>query len=459
MIIVLADDITGAAEIAGVCLEHQVSVSFAIDHLPEEKADVMVVCTDSRSYSEMEALQIHRAIVRSVNDDKVLFFKKCDSLLRGYVLTELLPFIQERSVRNIVLQPANPLAGRTIMNENYFFKGHALSETPFKDDPDFPAFTSDISVLLKNRNPLFYAEIRNSNQNIFKRLSDSDTSGPYDKLELRLSDALCVNDLMHESKQPADLRVGSAAFFEQFLLSTIEQASSGNTMEMPSGSTMETLPGDTMQMHAANSVEHFPDSTAQTHPGNNEPTHPCNSEKILPVKQDHLSETVKPAEVNFLLRPFDPESVLVVGGSFHPETLKLVDTFRMLPESVHFIPHELLVPPIDLDIPEAFIHSLENAYLKTGKIFLGISKAKISFPGSSMILTKRLSGIVRSLMKTIQPIEIFVSGGATAYDLLQSLEISLMLPVHRLSPGVVRFFVPSRNIIITLKPGSYPFHL
>ena len=82
--VVIADDITGAAEIAGVCLRYGLKVSFGIDTIPNEVADVCVVATDSRSLSESEAYAVHSKLAADIYKQNPAFvFKKCDSVLRG----------------------------------------------------------------------------------------------------------------------------------------------------------------------------------------------------------------------------------------------------------------------------------------------------------------------------------------------------------------------------------------
>ena len=63
MIIVIADDITGAAEIAGIAHRYGLRVLLSIDEIcqgtgSKEVYDVMVIATDSRSYSSEQAAEI-----------------------------------------------------------------------------------------------------------------------------------------------------------------------------------------------------------------------------------------------------------------------------------------------------------------------------------------------------------------------------------------------------------------
>ena len=53
-----------------------------------------------------------------------------------------------------LLIPANPALGRTIHQGRYFVDGRPLHETDFANDPEYPAFTSDVVDLLTGRDSL-----------------------------------------------------------------------------------------------------------------------------------------------------------------------------------------------------------------------------------------------------------------------------------------------------------------
>jgi len=153
MITILADDITGAAEIAGVCLRCGLSVSFGVNTLPSGKTDARVVATDSRSLSNQEARLVHRELAEALGKvDPNLVFKKTDSVLRGHVVAELDEWMTGLGIEEAVLQPANPVTGRCIDEGRYLIDGIGLHETDFRNDSDFPAWTSSVEGLLMERN-------------------------------------------------------------------------------------------------------------------------------------------------------------------------------------------------------------------------------------------------------------------------------------------------------------------
>ena len=97
MILVLADDITGAAEIAGVALSYGRRTFLSMGHIPQDtnNADVIVIATDIRSGDKENAAFVIKRLCRdlktivSENKTGLTIFKKTDSVLRGHIGTEL----------------------------------------------------------------------------------------------------------------------------------------------------------------------------------------------------------------------------------------------------------------------------------------------------------------------------------------------------------------------------------
>ena len=211
MITVIADDITGAAEIAGVCLRFGLKVTLGIDSVPDVRADVCVISTDSRSDTEIEAYHIHHKLATEVfNNPDSIVFKKCDSVLRGYVLTELSAILDVKKFKTIVLKPANPLSGRCIRNGTYFIGSEKIEDTDFAKDPDFPATVSEVQHLLLNRS---------ANYNLITDIHTG-TIHEFKKEGLFVPDCSTVEELSIGCNLGDDdtFMCGSAAFFGQLLL-------------------------------------------------------------------------------------------------------------------------------------------------------------------------------------------------------------------------------------------------
>jgi len=163
--IVIADDITGAAEMAGIAHQHGLSVRLSIagslccDRGAAERTDVLVIATDTRSMTEEEAVNETLRITSQISTLNSHLspltshlFKKTDSALRGHVVAELSALMQATGYQRAIYLPANPSKGRVIRNGCYYIKevrGEKsevrevpIHETAFSYDPEFPAKTS-----------------------------------------------------------------------------------------------------------------------------------------------------------------------------------------------------------------------------------------------------------------------------------------------------------------------------
>ena len=90
MIGVIADDLTGAAEIAGIGWRHGLSAEVILDGRPKCGADLVCIDTDSRSCSSREAAKRVASAVASLRKAGAKWiYKKVDSVLRGHVIAEL----------------------------------------------------------------------------------------------------------------------------------------------------------------------------------------------------------------------------------------------------------------------------------------------------------------------------------------------------------------------------------
>ena len=148
--IVIADDITGAAEIAGIAFARGAEVRlvcgsvYGVDNATHSTDVTTVIATDTRSMSEAEAVaetkRISAAFVSP--EGKKVIFKKTDSALRGHVVDELTALMEVTGYKRAVYLPANPSKGRIIRNGIYYINNVPIHETDFSFDPEFPAKTS-----------------------------------------------------------------------------------------------------------------------------------------------------------------------------------------------------------------------------------------------------------------------------------------------------------------------------
>lgn len=201
MIAVIADDITGAAEMSGIARHLGLSVSLStVAGNAGEPVDVLVIATDTRSMTEAEATGVSAETARALaaNPDVSHIFKKTDSVLRGHVVAELRAILDNTRYSEALYLPANPSKGRFIRNGRYLIGDTELHLTDFARDPEFPAWTSDVKERLQPGDP-----------------------------RIRTADAMTSADIISalESASDATLLAGAADLFTAFLGKTGPQGS------------------------------------------------------------------------------------------------------------------------------------------------------------------------------------------------------------------------------------------
>jgi len=149
MIAVIADDFSGAAEIAGIAWRYGLQAVLQTDFDLSVNYDVVVIDADTRSKKESEARQIHKSIVGILSHSKIdWIFKKTDSVLRGHIVPEIDSLLADLNINKILVVANNPSAGRVIKNNHYYIGDQRLHETDFRFDPEFPVKSSVVTDIL-----------------------------------------------------------------------------------------------------------------------------------------------------------------------------------------------------------------------------------------------------------------------------------------------------------------------
>lgn len=154
MIVVVADDFTGASEIAGIALEFglKVLISTELDVIIDP-CDVLVIDTNTRSMEGMASIRIMDEVMHMIQGiSPELLFKKTDSVLRGNIKHELSTVLQYYPDKSVLLIPANPSMGRTIRFGTYYVDGAPINESLFSQDPECPALVADVIQLIDRKN-------------------------------------------------------------------------------------------------------------------------------------------------------------------------------------------------------------------------------------------------------------------------------------------------------------------
>ena len=150
MIGVIADDLTGAAELGAVGLRHGLSAEVIANGKPSGEAELVCVDTDSRAQSPQEAARRVTAAVKMLRKAGAAWiYKKVDSVLRGQVTAEIEAMMKQLDFERALLAPANPGLGRTIRDGKYYIRGKLIHKTEFVRDPQFPRTSARVVELLK----------------------------------------------------------------------------------------------------------------------------------------------------------------------------------------------------------------------------------------------------------------------------------------------------------------------
>jgi uncharacterized protein YgbK (DUF1537 family) len=114
-LVVVADDLTGAADAAAPFAARGLDVSVALTSAAPEAVDVLAVVTDNRWRPADEAVaRMRAAVTRARERHPGLLFLKIDSTLRGRVRAEVSVALDAWGSGTAVATPAFPAQGRTV---------------------------------------------------------------------------------------------------------------------------------------------------------------------------------------------------------------------------------------------------------------------------------------------------------------------------------------------------------
>ena len=204
MVAVVADDLTGAAELGGIGLRHGLTVEIGMEAPASSSADLLIIAANTRSLDEPSAVAAIAGITGQLAALKPEWiYKKTDSVLRGHVVAELNAQLNVLGLERALLVPANPALGRTIKDGHYFLQGKPVHQSAFALDPEFSIRSSSIKDMLHTDLPVM---VRKHREGVGKaRITVGEVS---DRDDLRSWAALTVGGIL-----PA----GAAGFFTELL--------------------------------------------------------------------------------------------------------------------------------------------------------------------------------------------------------------------------------------------------
>lgn len=151
MIVVIADDLSGAAELANAAVEAGLSSEVQLGDFVASEAEVVCLDTNTRSLAPDIAGVIAREAAQVIAGSRpTLVYKKCDSVLRGAIAAESVAIARAFGRERVLLVPANPSRRRIIRGGEYLVDGVPLAKTEFANDPEHPRLSSRVRELIGN---------------------------------------------------------------------------------------------------------------------------------------------------------------------------------------------------------------------------------------------------------------------------------------------------------------------
>jgi len=206
MIGVIADDLTGAAELGAVGLRHGLRAEIVRNGQPGADTDLVCVDTDSRSCDPAEATRRAAEAARMLQAAGATWiYKKVDSVLRGNVTAEVEAVMQQLDFNRALMLPANPSLGRIIRDGEYFVHGKPIHRTEFAHDPEYPRRSAQVMRLL------------GAPEHFLLRLANGDREVPENTLLIGQVDSAAGVQEWAEAHEDRQLPVGGSEFFNALL--------------------------------------------------------------------------------------------------------------------------------------------------------------------------------------------------------------------------------------------------
>ena len=368
MLAVIADDITGAAEIAGIGYDYGLKVVLTRqleDHLPA--CDLLVCITNTRSLPKEEAISQSLALGKKLTALGIdTLFKKTDSVLRGHVLAELEALLEATDKQGALLPPANPSLGRQLIGGIYYVNQQPIIQTPFYHDPAYPARRNDVLELLGGGT-----------------LIDPQGPLPITAHPITVGNVSAEVELADYSKQlPSHwLPAGGSSFFKAFLT---HKLGVDNRSKEP-----QRLTADRLLLICGSTIHH--------------------NALLEELQTWHVPVAPMPTEV------------------FHG----------------NHSPHD-------------WFNALNHLYEQQHRLVVTINQPVSKDPAYAQRLKHIMAEVCSHIIYLQDVKELAIEGGATAYEVIETLGWHEFEVIGQLAPGIIRLQpLAQLGLYLTLKPGSY----
>jgi uncharacterized protein YgbK (DUF1537 family) len=375
MIAVIADDLTGAAELAGIGLNHglRTEVSTTVDEHCD--TDLLIIATDTRSLSVNEAKDIvHDLTVQLQRLKPSFLFKKIDSVLRGHIIEELKSQLTASGLKRALIVPGNPHHSKKLIGNTFHYNDKPIHCSDFANDPTFPALSSNIVELLR-------ADER-------------------------------IQMVKKDDKLPSAGIIIGAAGDEDDLKYWISKTDS-RTLLAGSANLFTTL----------------------------------------------LEYLTTPQEIEAPAPETTGRRLFVFGSTFYQGKLNLNNgKHNNIP--VHYVPAATICAETSGDHVHAlFASHVASSIVAGNNAIIAINPDFIKdIKVDPVLLSHKMADIVKQVIDHTDLHELLIEGGATAWAILERLNIEKLYPSKLIAPGVIHMRIAGNNqLCLTLKPGSYPW--
>ncbi|MEX4108870.1 four-carbon acid sugar kinase family protein [Haemophilus influenzae] len=190
MLGVIADDFTGASDIASFLVENGLS-TVQMNGVPtqpvQDKVEAIVISLKSRSNPVKEAIEQSLAAYRwlKANGCTQFYFKYCstfDSTAKGNIGPVTDALMAELNTDFTVVTPALPINGRTIFNGYLFVGDVLLSESGMRNHPITPMTDANLVRLMDSQSKgktglVAYADVIKGAENVKTRFTELKAQG------------------------------------------------------------------------------------------------------------------------------------------------------------------------------------------------------------------------------------------------------------------------------------------
>lgn len=405
---VIADDITGANDCGGQLIHYGLDVSVILNNnsISDGNKEAIIYNTDSRSVTEKEAYTKVKNICELINNKHFdIVYKKIDSTMRGNIGQEINAVYDAFQPEFMLIAPGYPENGRQVINGIHFLNNIELNETEVANDPKTPVTDSNITRLIQKQ----------SNKAV-GHISCGDLEEGFEKV-IKLLDGFKQNNISYvtvDSVQEADLEC----------LAEIIYKTRYSVVWVGSAGLMNYLP------------------------------------KVYGLKQKSMDLLIKPTEKPVLLVV---GSVSAIGRVQLEHLLNVKEVVGLeMKSSEVLIDNEFKEKEINRlkeEATKAFNDKKNIALFSSNNVkeiqHIGCEIGKSAIELSN-IIADTLGELAVELIHKLDISHLFLTGGDTAYQVLDKLNINELHLIDEVESGIpIGYIKNEKEIYAVTKAGNF----